>query len=458
MLRSAALAAALAFMCPVIPPAVQERLEAGDRFRDFERVWEARRDSLTPAARAEVIRRMGEAMSAMMAGNHGAVIEALVGARAAAEGGWDDAMRARHLCWLSAYPRVVPLGSAALLNVRLSAVGTAPDPAPEVTFVVPDTKSRAKAALGEAATLEDFADAEGRYEVVSFVGGKQAAPKAEIWVVRNLTSRLAALRTAIPAEPADAVQASLRWRLTVLEDAAGGKPLESVPDAVAELDALETDTELWKDGKNPFAKRKGDLRRAWLTENRLWPARVFVPPAYDASKKWPLLVTLHGFGASENAWFDVLGAGKVRKLAAERGWIVLSPRTPALFGPEGGGARLAGLVKRAAAEYSIDPARIFIAGHSLGGSQALDAASAAPGLFRGVAALAPAGRPDAAGYAGALYLACGDADPSVKSSRAAAKALAGREGFRYDERAGVEHLLIVAETMSAMFEWMEALK
>src|SRR5262249_49501668 len=49
-------------------------------------------------------------------------------------------------------------------------------------------------------------------------------------------------------------------------------------------------------GRNPLATRASDMRLAYRSpvDGTLQPFRVFVPDGYDPSKKYPLIVALHG--------------------------------------------------------------------------------------------------------------------------------------------------------------------
>jgi pimeloyl-ACP methyl ester carboxylesterase len=124
----------------------------------------------------------------------------------------------------------------------------------------------------------------------------------------------------------------------------------------AELDALAK-------GKDPYRGRTGDRWALVDVEGDGIPYRIFVPDSVG-EKPVPLVVALHGAGADENAFFEGYGAGRIRDLAAQRGFIVVAPRTLSVARKPGA---FPALVDAIAEDYAIDPARVYVLGHSLGG-------------------------------------------------------------------------------------------
>ncbi|HEX4607456.1 MAG TPA: alpha/beta hydrolase [Urbifossiella sp.] len=132
---------------------------------------------------------------------------------------------------------------------------------------------------------------------------------------------------------------------------------------------------------------------------------VFVPGRYDKGKKWPLVVALHGLGGSPQ---NILRYGGFTDLAEKHGYILAAPMG---YNPRGWyGARP--LVKGAADDpaniaelsekdvmnvldivkkgYTIDPDRIYLMGHSMGGGGAWHLGTKYPDVWAGLAPIAPA--------------------------------------------------------------------
>src|SRR5262249_16876201 len=91
-------------------------------------------------------------------------------------------------------------------------------------------------------------------------------------------------------------------------------------------------------GKNPLEGRTGDLRMAYRSaiDNTLQPFRVFLPQGYGASRKYPLIVALHGATGDENTYLDRYntpdGKSLFKKLAQERGYVLATPNGRGPYG------------------------------------------------------------------------------------------------------------------------------
>ena len=124
--------------------------------------------------------------------------------------------------------------------------------------------------------------------------------------------------------------------------------------------------------------------------------RVYLPSAIGAGVPLPLLVMLHGCGQTPEDFAKGTG---MNALAEQRGVIVVYPAQPReahanrcwnWFRPEDQGrdggepALLASLTRDMLARYGADPARVYVAGLSAGGSTAMLLAHAYPDLFAAV--------------------------------------------------------------------------
>lgn len=110
------------------------------------------------------------------------------------------------------------------------------------------------------------------------------------------------------------------------------------------------------------------------------PYEIYVPTSYDGTTPMPLVMLLHGYGASaviQEAYFQVQG------LAESRGFIYVRPdgttnqvgkqfwnATPACCGFGTGvddSTYLMNVIDDISNEYNIDPRRVYVMGHSNGG-------------------------------------------------------------------------------------------
>jgi phospholipase/carboxylesterase len=97
---------------------------------------------------------------------------------------------------------------------------------------------------------------------------------------------------------------------------------------------------------------------------------LYVPEHWDDSRRWPLVVALHG-GSGHGADFLWTWLREARS----RGVLLLAPSsvddTWSLFAPEVDGARLESLVERVAETWNVDRARILLTGISDGATFSL---------------------------------------------------------------------------------------
>jgi len=227
-------------------------------------------------------------------------------------------------------------------------------------------------------------------------------------------------------------------------------------------------------GKDPFAGKTGDFKRHYLFKEagEIMPYRVYVPTSYKAERAYPLILALHGNGLTEDYFFGL----DVPKLAEERGYIVAAPlgyrvdggygrnnanrsaeELPKLELSEKDVMNVLELMKR---DYKIDPDRIYVTGHSMGGGGAWYLAPRYPQIWAGIGSFAGGGDP--ATVSGmkhiAQFVVHGDADntASVEQSRRMVEELK-RQGVvhEYVEVPGGTHGGVVAPNLRAMFDFFD---
>lgn len=132
---------------------------------------------------------------------------------------------------------------------------------------------------------------------------------------------------------------------------------------------------------------------------------LYVPGAYDKEKKWPLIIALHGLGGNPQQFIKTRG---LTQEAEKRGYIVAAPMGYNERGWYGQNVRFGGktddpanlrelsekdvmnvlgIVKK---EYSIDPDRVYLMGHSMGGGGTLHLAIKFPEEWAALGPIAPA--------------------------------------------------------------------
>ena len=245
------------------------------------------------------------------------------------------------------------------------------------------------------------------------------------------------------------------------------------------------------------ARATGDQHRQYVfppTGQQL-PYRVFVPPTWDGKSSLPIILMLHGGGSNENTYMDMSG-GLLKNLAAQHGYIVVSPlgftplgafgnplRLPAVYGESAAAATQRAAVTpvrqrelslseldvitvldMVTEEYGADRSRTFLMGHSMGSGGTWHLAARYPERWR---AVAPMSGPfiDATSYPFDLirklpiFMTEGTgATPSLEGSRALAKFMRGGTfNFEYLEVNG-DHGGMVPMVLPRVFEFFNRYK
>src|SRR6185503_5116058 len=232
-------------------------------------------------------------------------------------------------------------------------------------------------------------------------------------------------------------------------------------EAAAMLDALDK-------GSDPFAARRGDFSKAYLSkvDNTLQPFKVFVPSSYDGTKPYPLVIALHGMGGDENSYFDAYGKGAFTSEAERHGYIVACPkgRKPASMYAGDAERDVMDVLAEMMRAYRIDTDRVYLTGHSMGGFGTWSVAMNHPEVF---AAIAPVS-------GGVMNLAAlskiahipeliihGDDDKTVSVERSRVVAAAGKKlniEMKYIEVPKGTHGDVVAPHFKDVFDWFDTHK
>jgi len=123
------------------------------------------------------------------------------------------------------------------------------------------------------------------------------------------------------------------------------------------------------------------------------PYRLYLPDQYRGDRSYPLVVALHGTTGDQNTFFDHprYGAGRIKAAADRCQMLVVCPH--------GRGPReyrglaeqdVFAVIAEVSRKYPVDRRRIYLCGHSMGGTGAVQIALHHPDAFAAVAPLAPA--------------------------------------------------------------------
>lgn len=335
-------------------------------------------------------------------------------------------------------------------TVRLTLLDAAGKATATGTTPLPAIPGKAKLALTDTAAGDFTLRAEivAGDKVLSTV--EQAVSRAE-----KLTDRLAALAKAIDAAK-EKDRTTDRLTLARLGDQldllAKGNTLETNYPSARLLKEAEECAAAVLAGKPYFGnKRPGEYWLVLATKagNRV---RVQAPDAVKAGKPVPVVFALHGAGGSENMFFDGYGDGLVGKLAAERGWLLVSPLVS-------GTPASAEVLDELNKLYPIDREKVFVLGHSMGAAATMAAVSREPKLFRAAAALGGGGQVKAGDDLKKVpvFVGIGERDFALTGAKSLNASLKKAEvaTVEYKEYKGVEHLTIVQLSLRDVFGFFD---
>jgi predicted esterase len=233
-------------------------------------------------------------------------------------------------------------------------------------------------------------------------------------------------------------------------------------------------------GKNLFATRTGDFKRHYLLEtaSEIMPYHMYVPTSYNGSRTYPLIIALHGLGGTEDAFFDNYDKA-FPPLAEQHGYIVaavLGYRVDGSYGwglgnpPADPNARrtqdlseqdVMHVLELARKNYKIDPNRIYLMGHSMGGIGTWKLAPKYPDIWAAIAPFSGSGAPATLERIKGVpeFVVHGDNDPTVNVQGSRTMVAKMKElgiEVKYVEVPGGNHGSVVAPNFAGMFDFFDA--
>ncbi|RMD60549.1 MAG: hypothetical protein D6824_09300 [Planctomycetota bacterium] len=127
---------------------------------------------------------------------------------------------------------------------------------------------------------------------------------------------------------------------------------------------VEQEAQAVEAGRNPYRLREGDLWLELPVRGAVIPARLYASPKAVHTHPAPLIIALHGAGGDESLFMEGYGAGRLRDLAREKGFLLLTPRTNPFL--EGSRQALDDMLDALEQLYAVDRQRVYVMGHSLG--------------------------------------------------------------------------------------------
>lgn len=457
----------IGLLLPATAFAQVERYELGQRLRDFEKTWDQTKEV---EAKRRAVAPLNQAVQSFFSFNFAAVGESLDKSRYSLRESEPPSSAVRWSESLTFRPerRFIDTNSKQL-EIQIKPLYRAGDQIPKnasVQVKLCDQKPTeiSIADLPQICMLPLAGIGPGDHVLTfeTIVDGKRLATRllmvscatdlaSRLGKLKNIADRLGLITTI--------EQATLRHLLRITADLSAGTVMETDIPAARLLREAEEVAIAISEGKPYYVpSRSGQFWLRIPAGKSLEAVRVFIPERLDQAKRVPLVFALHGAGGSENLFFDGYGDGITMKLCQERGWIMVAPRAGGPLG-FGGTPNIVGILDALAKRYPIDPKRVYLIGHSMGGGQAVAIAQETPNRFAGVAVLGGGGalrRPEAVKSL-PFYVGVGKDDFALGSARSLSNALkkANAERIRFREYDNVEHMMIVREAVPDVFRFWE---
>lgn len=356
----------------------------------------------------------------------------------------------------------VTSASAAPVRCVLRLKGPDGKVAAEAPFsAAPDADSLAAAALPLPVAVAKLPV--GRYQLILAGEGMDDIEGDQWYVVpRDLEelraeneAKLAQVDASSPALQQALAACQARNALLVTEPSeANSAEFLADPNSLAKDVAAEIEQLLA--GKDPYRGRGGDYWRVVREGKTNVPCRVYAPASIAGKEKVPLVIALHGAGGDENMFMDAYGAGMIKQLADRHGFLAVSPAT---FYFVTGGKYFDRLVEALGFDYPIDPDRIYVLGHSMGGGATSFLARERADKIAAACCLAGGrGFPTMGAFAPTLVIAA-ELDgliPAKAIQESAEKAAAAGTPIEFRLLRDYGHTLMVGNQLPVAVEWLLA--
>ena len=231
----------------------------------------------------------------------------------------------------------------------------------------------------------------GPYTVVTQVGVDSRPRSASLTIFPPVDWRAA--QQALARNPKPALQGARNSLIFALQDVTDKlsrlKPYDSGEALYQQQRQFQQRLKAFEQGHDPYAGLRQNHRRAYRSnlDGTYQPYSLKLPADYNPTKKYPLLVVLHGSGVSEE--------NMLNQAWSDGSFIELAPLGRDIYGCYDSKAAQAD-IREAIADvkhhFAVDKNQVIISGFSMGGYGALRTYYEQPQLFKGVAVFS--GHPD----------------------------------------------------------------
>ncbi len=211
-------------------------------------------------------------------------------------------------------------------------------------------------------TLNPPAGAEGVYQLTARgLGGLAAAAPAKTYIIIGDARELAAKAVSLAREEAAVADGLRATTLEFLARSVEGKIDIALNGGEKPYTALR---QIWSMTQSGGGFPEGLWRHAYTSalDSSLQPFTLYVPDGYDRTKRYSLIVALHGASGNDYDYGKTIAAG------APSDFLIVSPYGRGDLSYTGAGERdVLDVLDLVEANYSVDPDRIYISGSSMGG-------------------------------------------------------------------------------------------
>jgi predicted peptidase len=167
-------------------------------------------------------------------------------------------------------------------------------------------------------------------------------------------------------------------------------------------------------------------------------------------------------GGDESSIFDQYGNGAFKSEAEKHGYIVACPkgREPASMYTGSAEQDVLDVIATVERDYKVDPDRVYMTGHSMGGFGTWSIAIDHPELFAAIAPISGGGDPKKIDRIARIpeFVVHGDNDNTVSVQRSREMVEAGKKvgaEIKYIEVPGGTHVGVALPAFKDIFEWFD---
>ena len=263
--------------------------------------------------------------------------------------------------------------------------------------------ARKQVKRGATAVFDSNPWPDGPYEILvtQALYGGGFVRKPLLWYKGDLLAGISALLdrcSNLPKRPTTRQELQLQMLVDFMAARADGDP-RTDPKALAGTVAdprkragliaalIEYKEALMAEGAD--VRPNGFVRLAWRDEIDDSPqyARAYLPPGYDHGKKWPMIVSLHGYAAHNPPYVQWWGSERRHhSVSLEFPVIVLEPHGRGNTSYRGiGDMDVLRAIKLAKEKFNVDEDRVYLTGYSMGGGGTWHVGTRHPELFAAIA-------------------------------------------------------------------------